>query len=72
MKLLNVPPVKPGQKFKFVGGSSVYKVNSVYWHHVMQAWEVTVTLWVTANYRLLGSSVTFTIYSDESVEILND
>lgn len=73
MKLLNVPPVKPGQEFKFKNGRRVYKVASIRWSHVWEAWDVSATVLVTPNglYRR-GESVNFMIYPDDVVEILND
>ena len=73
MKLLNVPPVKPGQKFRFEVGSRVYRVNSIKWCSIWHEWEVSVTVLVTPNpmYRV-GESISFFIYSDDVVEILND
>lgn len=66
MKLLNVPPVKPGQKFKYSIGRTVYDLISVRWDWTWKEWRAEV--------KIEDEHCTFDILiaPDASLEILND
>lgn len=66
MKLLNVPPVKPGQKFKFSIGRTVYVLVSIRWDWIWEEWRAEV--------KIADRFRSFDILIDPyaSLEILND
>ncbi len=74
MKLLNVPPVKPGQKFKFKDGSLEYKVNGIKWSPVWLEWYVGVTVCSNKPWSgyAVGDITFFYIHPSAKLEILND
>ena len=73
MKLLNVPPVKPGQKFKYRIGNNVYVMISIQWSFIWDEWDARVKI-VRSPYGCdrLGETVSILIDPYASLEILND
>ena len=74
MKLLNVSPVKPGQRFKFEGGSITYGVERIKWCDVWDEWYVHATVLNGPAYveSDIGESLSFYIQRNHRLEILND
>lgn len=74
MKLLNVPPVKPGQKFKFEDGILNYEVKRIQWSPIWSEWHVNVLVCSAESWTgyIVGESTHFFIHPSSKLEILND